>query len=148
MDFTESDAKQIVVEGDVHHLVEKAKAVGGGLARDLTTSQIRNFFTEVRTIHNSWNLNASEAYRRTVLLKPKLAYAAQRAKEVGKKTNAVEQLGQVLTLCIDQVSGIRSDGGKPPEDVSLQKRQERFQRFMDFFEAVLAYHKEQGGKEF
>jgi CRISPR-associated protein Csm2 len=60
-----------------------------------------------------------------MLLKPKLAYAAARADEDG-----AHQLSAVLTWAIDEVG---SDKAK-------------FARFVDFFEAVLAYHKAAGGR--
>ena len=126
-----------IIGGDVHLLIQKAETIGQALNQQkLTTSQIRNFFTEVRSIQNRWDLNEEAEYRQVVLLKPKLAYAAQRAREVGKKTDAVNTLAEVLTLCIDQIPQTAND------------KKERFNRFVDFFEAILAYHKQAGGKEY
>lgn len=134
--LTVSDAERII-SGDVHLLIQKAEIVGRALNQQkLTTSQIRNFFTEVRSIQNRWDLNQEAEYRQVVLLKPKLAYAAQRAREVGKKTEAVKTLADVLTLCIDQIPQAAPD------------KKDRFNRFVDFFEAILAYHKQDGGKEY
>ena len=134
--LTAGDAERII-GGDVHLLVQKAQIIGKELNQQkLTTSQIRNFFTEVRSIQNRWDLNEEAEYRQTVLLKPKLAYAAKRAKEVGKKTDAVETLAEVLTLCIDQIPQAATD------------KKDRFDRFVDFFEAILAYHKQNGGREY
>lgn len=60
-----------------------------------------------------------------VMLKPKMAYVAARANTQGAKT-----LAQVLSYAIDAVG---SDYTK-------------FARFVDLFEAILAYHKAAGGK--
>ena len=97
----------------------------------LSTSQIRNIFGTVRQIEMGWGPADTEeerekkrkqATRRLLLLKPKLAYQARREK-------AVEGLAKVLSAAIDFVGG-RDD----------------FQRFTDFFEAILAYHTAAGGQ--
>ena len=61
--------------------------------------------------------------RELLLLKPKLAYQAAREEKV-------KPLADVLEVAIDQVDG----------------RRERFQRFVELFEAILAYHTTYGGK--
>lgn len=93
---------------------------------NLTRSQIRSIFTEVRQIEALWG--RPEAVRRLNMLKPKLAYQAARS-------NAVTHLRDVLSEAIDEVV-------KAPAD----QRDERFRRFMDLFEAILAYHRAEGGK--
>jgi CRISPR-associated protein Csm2 len=65
-------------------------------------------------------------------LRPKLAYSAKRAKE---KTPVADKLAAVLSSGIAEVVE-----GKDGDD-----KKQRFQRFADFFEAVLAYHKAHGG---
>ena len=93
---------------------------------NLTRSQIRTIFTEVRQIEALWP--GQEAVRRLTMLKPKLAYQAARS-------GPVSHLRDVLTEAIDLVV-------KAPVD----KQNECFQRFVDLFEAILAYHRSQGGK--
>jgi len=80
----------------------------------------------VRQIQAMWSVDASreQAKRRLILLKPKMAYRARR--ERGK---AVSDLVDVLRPALDLVKG--NDGN--------------FQRFVEFFEAILAYHKAYGG---
>lgn len=117
--------------------VQFAEHFGRELAimRDaLTTAQIRNVFGEVRRIQmdnkkSRRNLaNFNEA--RILLLRPKLAYAAKRAKSRGAK-----ELADVL-----------SEGLKTIVDCdSPQEKIQRFENFANFFEAVLAYHKAAGG---
>jgi len=94
---------------------------------NLTRSQIRTIFTEVRQIEAMWN-NGPEAVRRLSMLKPKLAYQSARS-------NTVSHLRDVLTEAIDQVV-----------QAPVDQRDRRFQRFVDLFEAILAYHRAQGGK--
>jgi CRISPR-associated protein Csm2 len=67
---------------------------------------------------------AEQARRELLLLKPKMAYQAKRERGRG-----VQTLVNVLTEAIDLVEGDR----------------QRFQHFVDFFEATLAYHKAHGG---
>ena len=130
----QADARRIIVEGDPVTLVESAKITGNSIARQLTTSQIRNIFGEVRQIDMKWQSTvdkdaADDAFRRVVLLQPKLAYQAKRERGRG-----VEDLRLVLDPCIDEIR-------KAPKD----QRRVYFQRFVDFFEAILAYHKAAGG---
>ena len=108
-------------------LVTWANSLGEYLKNaGLTTSQIRSLFGEVRQIQAMWSVDASreQAKRRLILLKPKMAYRARR--ERGK---AVSDLVDVLRPALDLVKG--NDGN--------------FQRFVEFFEAILAYHKAYGG---
>lgn len=95
----------------------------------LTRAQIRNIFTEVRKIEALWGSKPVTAMRRLNMLKPKLDYSAARAKPV-------ELLKEVLTQAIDKVNE-----AKPGED-----RERRFRVFMDLFEAILAYHRSEGGR--
>jgi CRISPR-associated protein Csm2 len=124
-----ADARAIIAEGDTELLIERAKQIGKVLkdAR-LSTAQIRGIFGTVRRIEMRWTEEASEetreqAMRRLLLLQPKLEYQARRQKEV-------KGLKDVLIPAIEQVKGNR----------------ERFVRFVEFFEAILAYHVAAGGK--
>jgi len=92
--------------------------------QNLTRSQIRNIFTEVRKIEALWQTNPSKARRRLEMLKPKLEYQAARER-------AVQGLARILSEAIDYVD--------PQQEGS-------FQRFMELFEAILAYHRALGGR--
>lgn len=105
-------------------LVEEAERIGRALARSLSTSQIRAIFGQVRTIQGQWQIAPDEAQRQLILLKPKLAYRAR------KEGRAVENLRDVLSPAIDLV---QDDEGN-------------FWRFVEFFEAILAYHRAHGGR--
>jgi len=123
----------IIVDGDAETTVRVAEELGQSLARKLSTSQIRNIFGTVRRIEMTWpeepegaeeKKEAEQARRELLLLKPKMAYQAKRERGRG-----VQTLVNVLSEAIDLVEGER----------------QRFQHFVDFFEAVLAYHKAHGG---
>lgn len=126
----------VIMTGDevssAHEIVTAAQAWGTYLKNErLTTAQIRNIFGEVRRIEMSWPVNTTStaANRALILLKPKLAYQAQRDAEKNR-SEPVRKLERILQPAIDLVEGDRT----------------RFQRFVDFFEAILAYHKSAGGK--
>lgn len=102
-------------------LVEAAEGLGPRLKQgNLSTSQIRNVYGFVKQLE----LRGFDPAQ-LMLLKPKLAYAAARAENEGAR-----ELRDVLSWAIDEVN----------EDP------EKFRRFVDFFEAVLAYHKAAGGR--
>lgn len=124
--WTDEQLRAIIRDGDYHVLVEVADAVGKELVRQkLSTSQIRNVFGEVRRLQNRYDRN------RLLMLRPKLAYMGARAGEGGK------ELRDVLTRAIIEIFA-----GNPDE--STQRT--RFQHLVDFFEAILAYHRAYGGR--
>jgi CRISPR-associated protein Csm2 len=111
-------------------LVELAKSTADQLVREnLTRAQIRNIFTEVRKIEALWSAKPEDARRRLNMLKPKLAYQAARSTPVGR-------LRDLLISAIEEVEKAETE----PE------RNRRFSRFMDLFEAILAYHRAEGGR--
>ena len=108
------DARVITEGGEI--LVKEAERQGQQLARNLTTSQIRNIYGAVKKMQ----MKGGELdTHKLLMLKPKLAYAAKR------HGGGVDTLKDVLTQAIDLVG----------------KDKEKFSRFVDFFEAILAYHK-------
>ena len=116
-------------------LVSAADQLGKDLkGQGLTTSQIRALFGEVRQIQGQWTMDSTTqrqlARRRIIFLKPKMAYRAR--KERGR---AVQELVNVLDPALDVVIS----------EKDLTKQQEDFNRFVEFFEAILAYHKAYGG---
>ena len=116
-----------IITGDTKALVDTAKTLGSDLKRgELTTSQIRNIFGLIKKMERR---DFSPA--QLLLIKPKLAYAAARHNKAGLTT-----LKDVLSEAIDVV--VETD------DRSVQA--ERFKQFVNFFEAILAYHREAGGR--
>ena len=111
------DARVITEGGET--LVKEAEQLGKQLARNLTTSQIRNIYGAVKKMQMKGELDT----HKLLMLKPKLAYAAKR------HGGGVDTLKDVLTQAIDLVG---NDSKK-------------FNRFVDFFEAILAYHRAYGG---
>ena len=125
----ENDIREIIVEGNAERLLERAKQIGKSLKNaGLSMAQIRGIFGTVRRIEMRWTEGASQetqeqAMRQLLLLQPKLEYQARRQKQV-------EGLRDVLIPAIQQIQGDRK----------------RFSRFVEFFEAILAYHVAAGGK--
>ena len=102
-------------------MVDEAEKYGKQLSNNLTTSQIRNIYGAVKRIQMRGELDT----HKLLMLKPKLAYAAKR------HGGGVNTLKDILTQAIDLVG----DDSK------------KFSRFVDFFEAILAYHKAYGGRD-
>jgi len=89
------------------------------LAKNMTTSQVRNLFMAARRIGDSANWQ----YEKN-LLRAKFAYNA------GRFRGGVKDFQQIADKALQEV-----------------KTKEQFDRFIDFFEAVVAYHRAAGGKE-
>lgn len=138
----EKDLK-IIIQGDdpiesANLTIKWGKQLGESLASNgLTTSQIRNIFSEVRRIEMRWTPDetsseqAKKAEYDFILLQAKTAY------QLGKETNHKKQ--EVLKELIDNLQSA----------MRLARRNNRddFQRFVDLFEAILAYHKAAGGRD-
>lgn len=127
---TEDELRAIICEGDAAMLNEVARQMGEDLSRSMTTSQIRSIFGAVRQIQLNWpsHTRHSEqekaAIRHLTLLKPRLAYQAARHGQ------GMKDLSNVLTAAINLIGKDRT----------------RFQYFVEFFEAILAYHLAAGGR--
>jgi CRISPR type III-A-associated protein Csm2 len=123
----------IIHEGNAEVLDETASKLGKELAgQKLTNSQIRNIFTTARQIEARWRSQKRAARRELILLKPKMAYQAARAKD--QRNNPVAELRDWLVAAVDAV--VSAGDVQQTED-------ERFRNFMQFFEAVLAYQYEE-----
>lgn len=96
---------------------------------NLTRAQIRGIFTEVRKIDTMWEGRQGDALRRLNMLKPKLDYQTARSE-------SVRELRNVLIAAIDEVNKATDE----------KERGILFHRFMDLFEAILAYHRAEGGR--
>lgn len=89
----------------------------------MSTSQVRNFFGEMRRIQMKGFENNKGAFN---MLKPKLAYAVARAGKSSKIKIFQEATNYLMDAVTDQPS---------------------YDNFMSFMEAVVAYHKANGGKD-
>ncbi len=111
-------------------LVQFARQTAERLVKDgLTRSQIRNIFTEVRKVEALWEMDSHKAARRLTMLKPKLDYQSSRQRHV-------KGLQIVLSEAIDVVNQAEDE----------EERTNRFNRFVELFEAILAYHRAAGGR--
>jgi len=108
--------------GDV--LVDIAQKLGEDLKNQgLKMAQIRRFFDAVRKLDVQFNRGKAFSKDKVVLLKPKLAYAAGRNKEVWPLWKVVDPA----------ITG----GSKSYED---------FKKLLWLIEAIVAYHKFYGGE--
>ena len=122
----------------IRALTETAEKIGEALADDVTTSQIRNIFGTVRMIEQEVKTLEDDkplpirVQRDLQMLRPKLAYQYGRVqgRDDDRKKAAMGALTGILSEAIALVGS----------DVR------RFRNFMDFFEAILAYHRRYGGR--
>lgn len=122
-----SDSLESLKEWEAADLVSRADGVGRELSQKMTTSKIRNFLDEVNRIHAEVKGNeASFDSSRVTMLKPQLAYAAGR--ERGDERRILTEFAELYFSAISKVK----DGGD-------------FKKFMDFTQAVVAYHRFHGG---
>ena len=119
--------KEWITERITESAIKEAESFGIELKKgDFTTSQIRNFFGEVKRIQMKGLAGNESDF---LLLKPKLAYSAKRAKVKG-----ASDFKQVIDQAIDAVQCSQAEADK------------RFKNFCDFLEVILAYHKAADGK--
>jgi CRISPR-associated protein Csm2 len=130
------DVRAIIQNNDIERLVTLAETEGRNLQNGgLTTSQIRLAFGKVRQIEAMWSIEGQreQAERQLMLLKPRIAYQAARDGKEGSNL-----LRNILAEGIDAVFENTAPGSV--------ERTDRFRRFTELFEAVLAYHKVAGSR--
>jgi CRISPR-associated protein Csm2 len=139
--------RKVIAKDDPKALVELTEKYGKHLAdARLATSQIRSIFGSVRQMESRWydDKQRNQGIRDLLMLKPKLAYQEVRHKPQRREDpNAVGMLRAMLEPAIDAVID-------PGEDHNTEEdgdNQKRFRRFMEYFEALLAYHKAYGGAD-
>lgn len=103
------------------------KVIKGGVK----TTQLRKFYGEVKRVQAKGIFNEKMAFK---MLKPKLAYAAGRHQRT-KLPILQKELDKALSFVeIDKMNN-EKDANK------------RFNNFVQFFEAIVAYHKYHGGSD-
>lgn len=136
----------IIVNGNAKLLVDTAQNIAKKMvfidelngkqkeSKSVSTSQIRNIYGTSKKIEMSLKENnVEEKYNQLILLKPKMAYANGRFNKNNFGKDSIPgftTLVNCLSYAIDKVEG----------------KQERMKYFFNFFEAILAYHKAEGGK--
>lgn len=132
----QKEVEAIIVNGDAKILVETAQQIAkemvtGKENTSVSTSQIRNIYGTSKKIQMALDeTNAAQMYGKLLLLKPKMAYANGRFNKGNKKIPGFKVVIDCLSTAIDLV----------------EENLERMKNFFNFFEAILAYHKAEGGK--
>ncbi len=114
-----------VENGIDNEFIRWAEGFGKEISRKVTTSQIRNIYGTVKRLEMEPTVDLAQV----LLLKPRVKYAQSR-------NNGLGELAGELCRAIDSIDKGANDNEK----------QERFRRFAQGFEAILAYHRAAGGK--
>ncbi len=133
---------KLIITGEtseaIQTLIEVAESIGRHLAKSVTTSQIRNIFGTVRTIEQDVKTLEDDqplsiqVQRDLQMLRPKLAYQYGRVQ--GRDDDPQKAaMGALTGILSEAIALVGSDV-------------RRFRNFMDFFEAILAYHRRYGGR--
>jgi CRISPR-associated protein Csm2 len=133
---------KLIITGEtseaIQTLIEVAESIGRHLAKSVTTSQIRNIFGTVRTIEQDVKTLEDDqqlpiqVQRDLQMLRPKLAYQYGRVQ--GREDDPQKAaMGALTGILSEAIALVGSDV-------------RRFRNFMDFFEAILAYHRRYGGR--
>ncbi len=102
----------------VEELVDKKNGI--------STSQFRNIYGEIKRIQLKGFSNEKTAFH---LLKPKIAYAVKR-----QETKGAKKFKELINK-MHKAVGAETEGAE-----------DRYKNFCDFIEALLAFHKANGGK--
>lgn len=125
-DFVSEFNSDWIKKGFDNKTLDFCDEFGKYLADGMTTSQIRNYFGEVKRIQMSGIQKEKNAF---YMLKPKLAYLSKRADK-------------------DQTLKFKKIMDKAHEAVLSDENnfEQAFKNYVDFLEAILAFHKSHGGK--
>lgn len=132
-----ANIQDFIIHDKPKELIGAAESLGEKLKNQgLTTSQIRNLFGMVRQIKMNWSIDPTGSYRQAVLLKPKIWYQIKRLEKIKRLRDLPNLFEKEFIPALDAVI-----------DASDEDKKVRFERFTDYFEAVVAYHKRFGGEE-
>ncbi len=129
--------QKLMSNDDPEALVTISEAIGLLLkSHGVRNSQIRNIFGYVKNIEINIKKDTNkELSKKTILklklLSPKMAYAIGR-----KKDKRIKKALEILKIFFDRCI----------EEIEKDPTKEKFQRFVNFFEAILSYHKYYGGQ--
>jgi len=120
--LSQLDEKDIAKEGGY------AEQVAKEVKKDLKTTQLRKFFSEIKANERELKEKGWKSIEgRFYMLRPNLAYAKARKL-------VPDQFFDLMNACMKQV-----DKGDD------EQKKENYKRFVQFLEAIIAYHKYYGG---
>lgn len=114
-----------IIQGANKKMIDFAAGAGEELAKKLTTSQIRNIYSEIKRIQSVGFENDKSSF---YLLKPKVAYAYGRTIKKGLGDKGLKTFKDIFD-----------------EAVAVVNDENTYNNFCDLMEAILAYHKYFGG---
>jgi CRISPR-associated protein Csm2 len=120
-----------IKEEDIVLLKEWGEYLSKGSDKEkMSTSQIRKFFGEIKRIQADFEHSKQDV----ILLDPKIAYAVGRAKQLAGSRDANVKIADFYQVISPLLKAIKAD-------------EKHYKIFVQICEAIVAYHKEAGGKE-
>ena len=119
-EVTTEELEAIIKEGNVEKLNICAKNLGERFSKNLKSTQIRKFLSEVQKIKEF----EKDGREKLHLLRPLLAYLA------GRHRGGVKEFQEIIEKAIPLITNNKE-----------------FNYFKHFIEAIVAYHRYYGGKE-
>lgn len=136
--ITEERIASVISSKDASLIVEVSQELGEHFVdyksygkKELTTSKIRNIFDSLKKMEMKWK--GKETVNDLILLQPKLSYSAHRDQTPESAKNFVK----IILWSIKEVLKSKEN----ETDLNL-----KFKNFCKFYEAILCYHKANGGK--
>ena len=107
----------------------------------LTNTQMRNFFNEVRRIHELWmkNKDLDGTHRLLLMLRPKLMYLVKKNK-YGEQSTFRKLMDRAIERVCQEIILTKPSSVKVADPAKVKSPSYYIQNFMDFNEALLAYH--------
>lgn len=112
-------ARAIIAEGDARTLVQLAEALAS--RGEATRTSVRRLYGEARRIDFLLEQDEPRALRRAQLFEPRVYYQF-------KRNDKLRSVAEALLAMLAEVN-----------KAGVSDRRERYQRFTEFFEAVVAY---------
>ncbi len=112
----------------------------------ISVSQLRKFFSAVKLLEQK---GMAKNLNELIMLKPKLAYAVGRDRNNNALQNFYVLVSKVIESTYDKLKQAdNKDSESSESSVKASKETKRItQNFVDFFEAIIAYHKLYGKQQ-
>lgn len=129
-------------------LVKDAEDIASQSLKNIKTHQIRNFYSSITKMKVDWRTgdlkHPQKLQNAMVLIKPKLAYAAARNKNLEGFYELIKTLIEIASNELEEVKTTFNTEETKKE--AMKTLTSVYDNFIIFMEAIVAYHKYYGPK--